>query len=498
MINKARKHIQEGLLDAGISAYRAALKEQPNNANWIAEYAHVLWSIYQIKEAKAQFKKLTSIALISPDPLLQAAKLLFDNHSYESACELLALAHSMRPDDDDILVMYAGALERHGEKDKAWELAQRALTCSPENSRAARLLAHIERGREQYEPAVDRLNHHLKQFPSDQDWRLRYELAAILDRLGEYDAAYTQLCVAKEQLQPTSKVALQQSYAIRQRQWELTRNITPHDLKQWHQPTTPGLRPITLMGGFPRSGTSLLESILNSHESCIGTDESGILTQQFVSPIIHSAPNSREALEELRSFDGEQLEAGRDSYWHFTEAWLGETIGARTLIEKDPLITADLPLSLRLFPSSKILMPLRDPRDVILSYFFTLVPLNWNSAASTSLIESAQFYADCMRHWLYLRDKISHDSMEVKYEELIRTPSEHSIKLCKFLNIEQQSNLAESSKRTTQSTISTPTYQDVTKPLYTRSINRWRNYEKQLEPVLEILSPYLKAFGYPS
>ena len=41
-----------------------------------------------------------------------------------------------------------------------------------------------------------------------------------------------------------------------------------------------------------------------------------------------------------------------------------------------------------------------------------------------------------------------------------------------------------------------PTYQDVTRPVYARSVARWRNYEKHLAPVLSRLEPYCRTFGY--
>ena len=41
-----------------------------------------------------------------------------------------------------------------------------------------------------------------------------------------------------------------------------------------------------------------------------------------------------------------------------------------------------------------------------------------------------------------------------------------------------------------------PTYQDVTRPVYTRSVGRWRAYEKYLAPILPALAPYCRRFGF--
>jgi hypothetical protein len=47
-----------------------------------------------------------------------------------------------------------------------------------------------------------------------------------------------------------------------------------------------------------------------------------------------------------------------------------------------------------------------------------------------------------------------------------------------------------------QKVVRSPTYADVTKPVYKRAVGRWRNYQKYLEPHLEKLAPFVKAFGY--
>ena len=45
-------------------------------------------------------------------------------------------------------------------------------------------------------------------------------------------------------------------------------------------------------------------------------------------------------------------------------------------------------------------------------------------------------------------------------------------------------------------TVRTPTYADVSQPIHTKAIGRWRNYEKHLAPHLALLAPHLRTFGY--
>jgi hypothetical protein len=58
---------------------------------------------------------------------------------------------------------------------------------------------------------------------------------------------------------------------------------------------------------------------------------------------------------------------------------------------------------------------------------------------------------------------------------------------------EEQSRFYEKSRK---KQLYSPTYQDVTRPVYTRSVARWRAYEKHLGPILPALEPYCGKFGY--
>jgi len=41
-----------------------------------------------------------------------------------------------------------------------------------------------------------------------------------------------------------------------------------------------------------------------------------------------------------------------------------------------------------------------------------------------------------------------------------------------------------------------PTYQDVTRPVYSSSVGRWHAYEQFPAPILPKLEPYCRRWGY--
>lgn len=498
MREEARQAIREGNIDRALELWRQITAADPKPA-LLLEHASLLFALHRFREARVVLGQLGTHPDATPGDLLPAAKLLFRIGRHRECARLTAKALSLDPDSADIAAIHAASLERSGEVDQARSLLEQTLGQHPKHLRSVRLLAHIDRRDGRFERGRQRLEKHLARDSSAEDWRLRYELAAILDRLGEHEAAIKALAIAKHQLGGQAKPHHSQWRAITARQWDLTTSLDPARLEAWATPAqalTPPLR-LCLMAGFPRSGTTLLEQILSSHADCLGTDETGILTTQFRDPLVLARASAAEALAELDALGPEDVSVGRAEYLRCTGEYLGEDLGNRLLIEKDPLLTCDLVVPLRLFPEAKILMPLRDPRDVVISFFFTMVPIAPNSVAAINLGDSCRYYAEVMRHWLHLREDLDPGRwFESRYEDLLAEPEEQTRRLAAFLGLDWSPDMLAHDMRASERTISTPTYDDASKPLYTRSLGRWENYRRWLEPHLHHLEPFLEAFDY--
>ena len=490
--------IANGDLDGAISEYERAVRQAPDDLRLVSDFGFFLWQLYEFRRAKELFERLVVDERTSLATLRAMSKCHFDIGQFAAAAKVMevAIARSNTPTADE-LVMRAGALERSNQIELATDLTQRALSLEPTNRRAIRMLAHIERRQGDVDRAVARLEHHLGGEPNEWDWGLRYELATCYDKLGRYDDAWNKVTQAKRQLDSQTEKALGQSHTIRQRQWDIARKVTDSDLRRWRsvRDTVPPSR-VTLLAGFPRSGTTLLEQMISVHPDCVGTDETGIVTTQFTAPLLWYAPTPSDAVVELRSFLPDEISNGQAVYFRMTQEFIGQMIGGRRLIEKDPLLIPDLPMLLRLFPDLSIIMPLRDPRDVLISYYFTMVPLNWNSAPSTTLGEAARFYADCMRHWLLFRNRLDAPVLETRYEDLTADPSSTLRHVARFLDLPWTDKMLDDTARSDQKAIRTPTYDDITKPISQRAVGRWHNYEQHIRAITPIIEPFLKAFGY--
>ena len=168
------------------------------------------------------------------------------------------------------------------------------------------------------------------------------------------------------------------------------------------------------------------------------------------------------------------------------------------LLDKNPSPTGLLHLWLRVFPDLKVIIALRDPRDVIISCFFQNLMLSATNANFLSLERTARHYADLMDVWLRLRELGGFDWMETRYEDIVGNLESEGRRVTEFLGLSwhpQQANYHETARK---KFVFAPTYSDVTQPVYHRAVGRWKHYAEALAPVQERLAPYCRAFGYPT
>jgi hypothetical protein len=176
---------------------------------------------------------------------------------------------------------------------------------------------------------------------------------------------------------------------------------------------------------------------------------------------------------------------------------LGQPVGARLLIDKNPSYNVLIPAFVRIFPETKFLVALRDPRDVCLSCFMqAYMPLTKASAPCITLENTAELYLWLMGTWQTLKPLLKNPWLEVRYEDMVENLELVARKTLDFLGVSWNPAVLKFDEHARQKMVRTPTYADVTQPVYKRAVGRWRNYQKYFEPYLEKLDPFVKAFGY--
>src|SRR5262249_1190754 len=141
---------------------------------------------------------------------------------------------------------------------------------------------------------------------------------------------------------------------------------------------------------------------------------------------------------------------------------------------------------------------LRDPRDVVLSCFLLYLPLNPLSVSFLTLERAARRYALDMTAWLKLRERFPLPWLEVRYEHTVADLPHQARRVLEFLGLPWDGAVLRFDEHARQRAVLSPTYAAVTQPLHAKAIGRWRRYADYLEPILPILEPLVRAFGYES
>ena len=131
-----------------------------------------------------------------------------------------------------------------------------------------------------------------------------------------------------------------------------------------------------------------------------------------------------------------------------------------------------------LFPSARVILCQRDPRDVCLSCYFHR--FREGHLYSYDLAECGLRARDVERlatHWLRV---LPLEMLVLDYEELIDDPEGESRRLIEFLGLEWEPACLDFYR--TERPVFTASSWQVRQPLFKRSVGRWRCYERHLEP----------------
>jgi hypothetical protein len=253
---------------------------------------------------------------------------------------------------------------------------------------------------------------------------------------------------------------------------------------------------IAFLGGHPRSGTTLLEQILDAHPDVLAFDEPPAFSQEITSLLTAGAADGPSDLENL---DALPVSRRADMRRRYVKSLLREIPGEpteRLLLDKNPSPTMSLDAWLRVFPEVKVIIALRDPRDVVISCFFLNIMLNATNVNFLSLARTVKHYSDLMDVWLRFRDLGGFDWVETRYEDVVGNLESEGRRMTEFLGLAWHAEQARYYETSRRKFLYAPTYHDVTQPVYRRAVGRWERYAEALEPVQPALAPYCRAFGY--
>jgi len=499
MLQAAEQAWQRRDLQQCVEILERASRLDPANSGILLDLGRMYGLRYDSVAAERCFEKAVRIAPRKTEAMVAAGKQSLDFANYAMAERYFQRALELKDVSPETLVLLAELYERLRRLTEAADLADRALRLDGACASALVLRAKLHRQAGQLNEAEKLLRSFLlsKSEPAlrAQGW---YELGGILDRQGRHDEAMTAFLEAKALLRPLAARPTAELETVRKRLQVMQASVSAEMLQRWldsGQMLQPPRR-LALLGGHPRSGTTLLEQVLDSHPDIISAEETTIFHDDAYMPLTRSLPEDTPMLSVLEAASTEALRQSRANYFRSAELFLGNPIGSRLLIDKNPSLTFLTPLLIRVFPEIKLLVALRDPRAVCLSCFMQPLPLNQCSSPYLSLEGTVEEYTALMGLWRTLAPLMQNPSLEVRYEDMVDNLEPVARRTLDFLGAPWDARVLGFDEHARQKVVRSPTYADVTKPVYKRAVGRWRNYRKYLEPHLARLEPFVKAFGY--
>lgn len=474
-----------------------ALKLRPDDVRAHLYLALLYKQQRRFAEAAASCRTAVTLQPAFAEAHNELGNVLQNLGEHEEAIASYKKALALRPGSPDAWTNLGLTLEKLHRLEEAREAAKSALALAPQHYGANLLCARLDSRGGAPQQACERLEALLQQPLVPRDYAVAaMELGHALDKQGDHERAYERFAAAKRAWQSVLAATSYDTGQLTPQIARLRAWFTAERVRGWDTlPRKNGLASPIFLVGFPRSGTTLMEQILESHPNLTGSREEPLLTRLLASiaSLLGRPFAYPEGLEELVAAEVGVLRA---EYWRLARQLIGPEIEMRRLVDKLPLNIMELGLIHRLFPDAKIVVALRDPRDVCLSCYMQSFELNQAMVNFLDLGNTTQLYAAVMGLWCQYRALLNLDAFIYRYEDLVDDIEGMARRLLEFLDEPWDPTVLRYHEIAKTQYANTPSYQNVTLPIYRKAIGRWRNYEKQLAPHMTALQPFLDEFGY--
>jgi tetratricopeptide (TPR) repeat protein len=245
--------------------------------------------------------------------------------------------------------------------------------------------------------------------------------------------------------------------------------------------------------GFPRSGTTLLEQLLDAHPSLVSFDE-----QPFLQHIVQRLnADAGDVFARIQNLTQAQWLEQREMYFKEV-ALVAPQMKAQRAVDKNPLNMVRLPMLQNFFPKGQVILAIRHPCDVVLSCYMQHFRAPAFALSFETIESTAQMYHKVFSHWYAASKRLKLPVLEWKYEDLVADTEKQARLLFDFLQLPWQDELLAFTERAKhKGAIKTPSYTQVIEKVNSRAVGRWQAYEKYFTAnAITYLKPWIERFGY--
>jgi tetratricopeptide (TPR) repeat protein len=310
----------------------------------------------------------------------------------------------------------------------------------------------------------------------------------MLDRMGRSDEAFAAFAAMNEFWKAEPTLPLERARQYRAEVEDVAAMMTSDWLDGWDRISLPPGRasPIFLVG-FPRSGTTLLDTMLMADPNVRVLEEE---------PFIAEAEHLLGGIEAFPALGSDVIANAREFYFNRVAERV-ELSQETILIDKHPMHLNKVPVIHRLFPDARFILALRHPCDVLLSCFLTNFRLNNAMANFLNLEDAAALYDQSFAYWEKARALFDLPVGTIVYERLVENPQRELQPLFDWLGLNwPEDHIDHQAAARARGHVKTASYAQVTEPIYKRAAGRWSKYADHLAPIFPVIQPWVERFGY--
>jgi len=425
----------DGFINKAVSKFELALKYNPKSVHALCALANALSNLTRKDEAKVLYRKALKI----------------DKNCYEAQSSI-AMLHNF-----------------NGDYDKAIKLIDPLLKKKVRHSTLGIAFAQSCKRSGRCEEAIEYIDDVLKKpglTPSEIKG-VNFAAGKVLDGMNRYDEAFAHYKAGNDAI-----AHLYDSLGNVQNITDIIETFSPALFINTPVAKARGKHPIFIIG-MPRSGTSLTEQIMAAHSNVYAAGE---LTTLFdISCKMKQELGGEDAYPfYVKNLNQSNLDEMANAYLNKLESF---SVQAEYVTDKMPHNFYLVGLIQILFPNARIIHCKRDPMDTCLSIYFQDFSEVHKYAKDLFNTGTHYFqYQRLMEHW---KQVLSIPILDVDYENLIGNQEAETRRILEFCELDWEETCLQFHK--VKRTIDTASFDQVRQPLYTKSVQRWKNYEAHLD-----------------
>ncbi len=455
-----------------IPLYERALALQPTNALVHRNLGASYQKLGQLQKAILCFEQALSLHPDYTEARIRLSEVLRDLGRAEEALVQLERVIELEPDESEAHISLALTLRQLGRTELAIERLEQLLATRPSFG----LLYHhiaLMKPKKDLIRVVEKLVSN-PELPNSDTQYCHFALGNLYKESKSPEQAFNHFLTANTLHRKTF------TYDPKENTQHINRLVNAYSKRLYHRKRHFGSTsqlPVFILG-MPRSGSTLVEQIISSHPEAHGAGELGALPGAKLA-IASQLKNANSYPECMSLLDEKMAEEYSEQYLQELASYCP---AAKRITDKLPGNFLCIGLIKILLPNARIIHCQRNPLDNCISLYFHCLE---HYKFSFELTELGQYYLDYQRLMSHWEGLFPGEILNLQYEELVMDQETVSKQLIDYLGLEWDEKCLDFHNNKRE--VRTSSNIQVRQPMYKNSVNRWKHYEKHLQPLIEML-----------